>query len=689
MSPRRRRSRPPAADPSRGGGRRGAAQNRQQTEERIESVAKGLSVYLGLLLTIVFTFVGFVYLVFIARNIFFVSLLFAITSYAVTKSIYYRWGHSKSRSYFFGSMLAFALYFVTLMFGLLGGAVEMFGPNPPAIVFIAGLYYLVRASTGLLDDIAHLAGHSGVGAGPKLIVGGIMVIVSGFIIFQFILGGSWAAAGDLVGGAGYGVEQAFGNVATVAGTGWERFTTSLSPSNNPNVARIACTFEAGFGGGMNPQQGAGSVAIQACVREKLGQNRSTAESEQVTEPVEVQVEEVQVEPFPDHLRVVLPVTNTLVYDLQGRTINITAQDVNVTARVKYLGSQVAKASRDDMRIPNGDTRTIEFNRLEDGSGYVFPLFRYVTDDFQPTSTIQRNFETIKNDCNNDGWADESNSCKNAVKYFLSGQGSFPGSFEFRDERFTRERIAFLVKSTDNFEMDGLHYVNNNKFGIVDLNDQNLIAAGNEYDIEVDASYTYSAEAAFTESSRWRSGNLLLKVWNPDAWNELSFDERQSWESQNCGTVERFNQEFTKQRTAALTTPIVPVMYADCSSTLFRLIDDENGDGIYDGDIEISVGASVQGDSVDQEFPIEITGATTTCGNDNSNDLTDGNDVQKAIPDRLTHQAGAGWAVDPGIVTRTVEVAGESQSIGCSVEMTFRLTVDRTETYEVPAFDYEQ
>jgi hypothetical protein len=592
-----------------------------------------------------------------------------------------RWPAAKARHHAVGFIVSAIAWAIASFGGMIFNNVELFGTSSTSILLISAIVF------GLYGTYEELVTHLGGASHHRLAVGTIVAIIGAVMIFYGVFHGSWANAGELVGGAGYGVEEAAQNVANVAGTGWEAFAASLSPSNNPNIARIQCTFEAGLGGGMNPQQGAGSVAIQACVREKLGQNRSTAESEQVTEPVEVQVEEVQVEPFPDHLRVVLPVTNTLVYDLQGRTINITAQDVNVTARIKYLGSQVAKASREGMRIPNGDTRTIEFNRLEGGGDgeFVFPLFSYVTDNFQPASTIQRNFETIKSDCNNDGWGDESSSCKSAVTYFLSGDS--PSNFEFRSDRFTRERIAFLAKATDNFEMDGLHYVKD--YGIAELNSENLIAAGNQYEIEVDASYTYSAEAAFTESSRWRSGNLLLKVWNPDAWNELSFDERQSWESENCGTVERFNQEFTKQRTAALTTPIVPVMYTDCSSTLFRLIDDENDDGTYDGDIEISVGASVKGDSVDQDHPIEINGASTTCGNDGSNDLTDSNDVQKAVPEKLTHQAGAGWAVDPGIVTRSVEVAGESLNIGCNVEMTFRLTVDRTTTYEVPAFDYEQ
>ncbi len=644
----------------------------------------GFALIFHLIIVLILGGVGHAFLLFDGR-IFLLSILGAFYVYAIARGAYYVMGHF---GYWLGGLVAtIVIYFTTITLSAFGsGAYEMLGPNPPAFIILMGLYVVLRGSILLVDD---LAGSGGASMPAKLVVGGIVFLVCGAVVFYGLFDGSWAAAGDLVGGAGYGVEQAVDNVGSVLGTGWERFTTSLSPKNNPNIARIQCTFEAGFGGGLNAQQGAGSVAIQACVRQKLGQNRSTAESERVTDPVEVQVEEIQVEPFPDHLRVVLPITNTLVYDRQGRTINITAQDVNVTARVKYLGGQVAKASKSGMRIPNGDTRTIEFNQLQNGNGFVFPLFRYVTDNFQPASTIQRNFESIKQDCTNDGWEDESSSCKNAVKYFLEGEGSFPGNFSFRSDRFTRERIAFLVKANENIEMDGLHYVNHNSFGVSDLNDENLIAAGNEYEIEVDASYTYSAEAAFTESSRWRSGNLLLKVWNPDAWNELSYDERQSWENQNCDTVERFNQEFTKQRTAALTTPIVPVMYTDCSSTLFRLLDDGDGDGTYEGDIEINVGATVKGDSVDQDYPIEINEATTTCGDSDSNDLLDSNDVQKTVPEKLTHQAGAGWAVDPGIVTRSVEVAGESLSIGCNIEMTFRVAVDQTSTYEVPAFDYEQ
>jgi len=613
------------------------------------------------------------YLLFSGR-IFLLSLLGAFYVYAIARGAYYIGGHFGY--WLAGGISTLVIYFVVITLSMFGsGAYEMLGPNPPAFIILMGLYVVLRGSILLVDD---LAGDTGASAPLKLVVGGAVFVGCGILVFYGLFNGSWATAGDLVGGAGYGVEQAVDNVGGTLGTGWERFTASLSPSNNPNIARIACTFEAGLGGGMNPQQGAGSVAIQACVREKLGQNRSTAESEQVTEPVEVRVEEVQVEPFPGHLRVVLPITNTLVYDRRGRVINMTARDVSVDTKIKYLGTEVASAAQEDMRIPNGDTRTIEFNQA--GSGYIFPLFQYIDGDIQPDVTIQRNFQTIKSDCNGGNYEEESDSCKSAVNYFLED-----GNGDFRSDRFQPKRIAFLVKANDDIAIEDLPYVRSH---IEEHLSENLIAPGNEYEIEVEVNYTYSAEAAFTESSRWRSGNLLLKVWNSDAWNEQSFDERQSWENQNCGTVKRFAQEFTKQRTAALTTPIVPVMYTDCSSTLFRLIDDEDDNAVYDGDIEINVGATVKGHSVDQDHPIGIEEAVTTCGNDNTNDLTSEGSVQKTVPDTITHQEGAGWAVDPGIVSRSVEVAGQSISIGCNVEMTFNLTVDRTTTYEVPAFEFE-
>ncbi|MDY6774079.1 MAG: hypothetical protein SVS85_02665, partial [Candidatus Nanohaloarchaea archaeon] len=177
------------------------------------------------------------------------------------------------------------------------------------------------------------------------------------------------------------------------------------------------------------------------------------------------------------------------------------------------------------------------------------------------------------------------------------------------------------------------------------------------------SYTYSAEAAFTQSSRWRSGNHLLKVWTNEAWRDRSLEFRRNWEEKNCDTVRKFGQEFEKQRTAALTTPVTPVMYTECGTTLFSRF--EGGSGT----VPISISAlGPKGGGTVERFVIK--GGGTTCKKGGFREFR--KDIKwSELGKAQKYSPGAGWGVTPKVVERKVSIQGESASISCKVNMSVR------------------
>ncbi|MDY6769187.1 MAG: hypothetical protein SVW02_03725 [Candidatus Nanohaloarchaea archaeon] len=214
-------------------------------------------------------------------------------------------------------------------------------------------------------------------------------------------------------------------------------------------------------------------------------------------------------------------------------------------------------------------------------------------------------------------------------------------------------------------------------------DENYLIEGTDYRVSLQYKYTYDAEAAFTKSSRWRGGNQLLKVWRHDAWQELSFEERQAWQQKNCAEVKKYGQELpSKQRTASLTTPVTPVMYADCAASLFRKFG-ESGSGT----VEITIGATVNRDSnvaslLKEEGGVKITRATTDCGGSTTSLEGKGWDN---IPQSFSKTEGVGWIIDPAQVKRSVTIEGDRQTIGCQTDMSFRLTLQKLidSEYTVP------
>ncbi|MFB6076554.1 MAG: hypothetical protein ABEK12_00290, partial [Candidatus Nanohaloarchaea archaeon] len=202
-----------------------------------------------------------------------------------------------------------------------------------------------------------------------------------------------------------------------------------------------------------------------------------------------------------------------------------------------------------------------------------------------------------------------------------------------------------------------------------------LLAGRDYRVTARVQYDYIAEAAFTDSSRWRSGNQLLEVWTEQAWQDLSPQERESWRSRKCGKVTKYGQKFVKQRTAALTTPVVPVMYTDCGISMFR--------GIESGEkrvpIEITAGVNVNPQStvatlLDPDRGFRILSASTTCKQGGVKELD-----KLPLDKDFTKVPGAGWTV-PGervvqTFTREVTVEGEKQSIACSMTAKIQINLE--------------
>lgn len=198
-----------------------------------------------------------------------------------------------------------------------------------------------------------------------------------------------------------------------------------------------------------------------------------------------------------------------------------------------------------------------------------------------------------------------------------------------------------------------------------------IAAGfREYALDLNASYTFDAEAAFTDSSRWNTGDNTLKVWDYDAWVSRPDDFREEWADENCQRVAFQDFTYSVQRTGALTTPIMPVVYADCGNRLAQdHADDVDGDGV--GDISIDMSAT-QSDNARSEVSVEqftIRSAMTDCGSSLEN--LNGSWPEVGVLQTEFVEA-IGWDVTPHRVERNVPIEGESTTISCFLNMSIRV-----------------
>ncbi|MDY6769329.1 MAG: hypothetical protein SVW02_04445, partial [Candidatus Nanohaloarchaea archaeon] len=622
--------------------------------------------------------------------------------------------------------------------------VSLFGANPIALLYVISMWLiLVGVYRGLSS-----AGGTGV-----TVSGLIAVILALFFIGQFVVGG-WANIGGLVGEAGYAVTSALGPIGDAIGEIGARVGNQLDPRRNPNTARLVCAYELFGSGGVYKAASGGSVAMSQCVKDKLGQNETQTRSVRVTEPVELRMQEVAIEPFTDHVAVDVPLFNTFVTDIRGRPIEIEATNVKVWVTFQYLdATHTARSSmvvaEDQVGIPNGATRTISFDRPtgEDACTpdnaqkrlecFVFPSFSpqlstvsderiidrietlangYLTYTEQRQRYVDNSCATVlEKETNNNPADDPSDSdvegCRDTEARLRSALNDMQASSKQLSQWLNGElrprRFAYTVKAStvtdvwDNNVSNDLQPVStfssstNSQVSAVNTNIEQLknpwsahknekyLLQGREYDaVRVNYTYTYRAEAAFTQSSRWRGGNQLLKVWRLDAWQNKSFEDRQAWQDKHCAEVTKYGQNLpSKQRTAALTTPVVPVMYTGCSASLFRLFDEQKTN-----DIEIKVGASVNEESevaklMPEEKGFRVESWSQDCGTNPA-----GAELKPESGGWFHKKEGLGWIIDPVTVTREdVTVEGERKTIGCQTEMKIRLHARKTiqQDYRVP------
>lgn len=578
-----------------------------------------------------------------------------------------------------GGLASVLLYVIFWLISLLilpqvGGAVPQFlGPSPPGLLLLLAA---VQLGYGFYKwgDYA-LRGRLGAGAGTptwaKALMATAVIGVFGGAFFILVLGGQWANAGSLVGEAGYGLTESLGGAGGAVRTSVEAFqNTALNPRRNPNMARIVCTYQVFAGGGVF-EATTGSITVSKCVQQKLGKNETKAQSERVTDPIEVQLGDAQIEPFatddPDanELEVAVPLSNTLVQDIRGVPIRIPAENVETTVEWWYLDQKMAEKERTFGRIPNGDSRSERYTFR------TFTIFNTSIRDDHIEGQIRILWEN-----NPDASTEQANRVGNATEWFQS---------RFDRGGLSKDRVTFVL--------DAMRIANNDVScedhagrldGLCDdipAEDTVGLYPGKEYRVAANIAYDYEAEAAFTESSRWKGGNQLLELWTEEAWRDLSPQERDSWKDQKCGEVTKYGQTFQKQRTAALTTPVVPVMYTECGIELFQ--------GTEAGEpktVEITGGVNIDSGSrgaryLDEENGFTIRSVENTCSDEEFGYL-------EGLT--FTKEPGVGWTVEGGGVTstvqRTVTVEGQRQSIGCSISMGLHINLEQSidSSYEVPS-----
>lgn len=656
-----------------------------------DAASEALAAITGVL-SFIISIIAMFYL-FAQGELFWLSFIIVLNLIALERVIhYYDMGSAlQGHEHIIVAAIGFVLFFLAMIPGLIGLPIAE-NTQAPYLIFLFVFYQVMQWIRVLIPW------HHNLRRAVMLVVG----IVGIWFFWTYGLQGDIGNLGTLFGEAGYGVEQGVNFIVDQVGGRLAAFrNTALSPSRNPNVARMVCTYETFLGGGLMATAGGGgggSAAIQNCVEDKLGQNETQQESVEVTEPVTVEVSDLSFEPFRDHLRSTFTVQNTLVYDIGGRPINIPARDVRVQMDWYYLGDRVATMdlteSEDGQEvineIQNGDERLIAFEGTADSpTGYTIPVAR-VTSDYTRSRIISLLADFTRY-CINEQGQNPEQDCQEA-------HGAINDAMV--NDSVSPERIAFVVKTLQDSRAQFASDLTAQSFidassgdvegaidPILEGEEVILMASGpnNErtYEVRVTVGYDYSAEAAFTQSSRWRSGNHLLTIYTKTAWEALSSAERDQFERERCRSVTRYGQELSKQRTVALTTPIVPVMYTDCSGTLFEKFQT----GGSSGTVEISVGANVneqQQRTLKEDKAFRIMEAQTDCVPDA--DLNESAFLPPSHSDGdafFNHQEGVGYQVDPQIITRQVTVPGDVRTIACSVQMDFRINKVKTASYTIP------
>lgn len=640
---------------------------------------------------------------FMEGEIFWVSIIFMLNLVAFERIVRYYLA-TQNQFLFPGAehVMIALVSFMTFAIVEVGGTAMAVNSRAPYLVFLFSLYQMLRG----MQRFSTVKNISGKIRYPLM----LLVIFFGMWFFYWAgLGSNLGNAGELFGEAGFGVSQGINTAVQTTTDTWEQFSnTALSPRRNPNVARMQCTWEMFTSGSF---ASGGSTAVQNCVDEKLGRNETESESAAVTQPVTVQVaEQPTFEPFRDHLRTTFSITNTLVNDITGRPIDIPAEDVEVRMTWKYLGEPVGDPIvREIGRVPNGENRLITVNEAPAGSGrnYSLPVARITSQ--QTTADIEAQMNSFDKFCIKGNGDNVKENCDRTMFWLLFGLGegfeSDSGSsdtFDLGQGDLNPQRLAFFIRTHPNVvresdfiqaTRDDRSYGSNEGYRLLYESVGTLLESGQpilmasganddrQYNVEIEIGYDYSAEAAFTQSSRWRSGNHLLTIYTKSAWEALSTTERDQFEQSNCNTVTRYGREITKQRTAALTTPIIPVMYTDCSATLFNRFP-ESGDTAT---VEIEVGANVNDDAIAEDNGFKITDAETNCG---TGGVTTELEPSAFLPPGdgdgwFDYQEGVGYQINPVTVDREVTIPGEQISIGCAVTMDFRINKINSVSYTIP------
>ncbi|MCJ7478684.1 MAG: hypothetical protein MUP63_00710 [Candidatus Nanohaloarchaeota archaeon QJJ-7] len=504
-------------------------------------------------------------------------------------------------------------------------------------------------------------------------------------MFFTVFGGKWANIGGLVGEAGYNaISEPISAVSGVVGGVPQSVKNQFDPCHNKRMAEIQCAADLYLGGNVY-SAATGSASVSQCVKDKIAECDAAAKSEKVTDPVVVELGNTIIEPFnidtdDSHLRVFIPLTNTMVNDLQGRPLDVPAEDVNVSVGFQYLDKEVASAWDNVSYIPNSETRYVEFEENDEGN-FLFPAVN--AESTMTDQEIREKLQEVKKNCagdeldsdfdiepedgddvDNGSEAAYSSECVNAV-------GTIEKDLESEGGNLQPERLAMIAETLDTPVADAMP--DSLAVHFSDSLGDNRVRVKRNHDVNVDVSYNYSVEAAFTDSSRWSSGNNLLKVWTEPSWGELDPGERESWRKENCGTVKKQGIDFQKQRTSALTTPVVPVMYADCGGSLFTGFDElaRQGDQ-YRKDITISAGANLNPDLSDRAESFRIFEAQTDCTGEGTKHLTDLEG---------TYDVEGGEAqIQPEDFEREVTVEGDKKTIGCSMNMSIRVNLENTVKY---------
>lgn len=560
--------------------------------------------------------------------------------------------------------------------------VAFFGPNPPAMILVLAVAQF--ASAGYRG----LSGSDAV-PGGKVVWGIVWTGVAFSLVFWPVFGGDFASVGKVapqLGQLGYAIEGTVVDEVVIEGgeAVVDATQRQFSVCHNRRWAELKCSAGL-YTEGAVYEAASGATTLSKCVQQmREKQCGAQTQSERVTEPLVVEAGDPVIEPFIDHVRFFVPVTNTLVNDRQGRPITMAAKNVKVNIAFRYLGTKVASASTTIDTIQNGDTANIEFERAktygEDkrlSKKYIFPRFE-ATSDISTVKIEEKLIEAQK--CHQSGG---------------SGCDSwFRERFKRTDNRLSPARVGFIAdaelepedpnKEQGRFKLSVFSRYMKKKIG--PYVNGNVLAPDREHDVTVTVSYTYSAEAAFTESSRWKSGNHLLKIWTKAAWDELSPEERRQWKTENCDPVTRDGVDIQKQRTAALTTPIVPVMYTDCGGSLFSAFEPDENPPQHD--VEILASATVNKEFKEQlaKKGFKIKKASTDCSG-NVEHLAGRGDrsADRTFKDGWYKRDNGVFSVNPvAVVRESVQVEGQRKTIGCKLNMTLRAQLKTTTEFHTGA-----